>query len=54
MTEPRRENENEDVERGAAEEGAGAPLTDTERELSRRAPSDTPEDGPGSAGPRRT
>ncbi|WP_153278629.1 hypothetical protein [Saccharothrix syringae] len=52
MTEPQRDNE--DVERGAAEEGADAPLTDTERELSRRAPSDTPENGPddGSDDPR--
>ena len=38
MTEPERDNE--DVERGAAEENSGAPLTDTEREVSRRAPSD--------------
>lgn len=50
MTEPRRDNE--DVERGAVEEAADSPLTDTERELSRRAPSDTPEDGDESAGPR--
>ena len=34
MTEP----EQEDVERGAAEEGSGVPLTPTEEEVSNRAP----------------
>lgn len=42
MTEP----EYEGVERGAAEENSGAPLTPTEEEASKRPPSD-PDSGPG-------
>ncbi|MCE6996275.1 hypothetical protein LZG04_15935 [Saccharothrix sp. S26] len=42
MTEPRRDEET--VERGAAEEASGTPLTDTEREVSERPPSDSPDD----------
>ncbi|MFI9005767.1 hypothetical protein ACIGNX_00865 [Actinosynnema sp. NPDC053489] len=42
MTEPRRDEET--VERGAAEEGSGAPLTETEREVSERPAGDTPHD----------
>lgn len=34
------QHDNDDVERGAAEEMSGTPLTDTEREASRRPPSD--------------
>lgn len=41
MTEP----EHDHVERGAAEEQSGAPLTPTEEEAANRAPSDP--DGPG-------
>jgi hypothetical protein len=45
MTEPA---ENEQTERGAAEEASGAPLTETEVEVSKRPPSDPPEtDGMG-------
>ncbi|HUQ62046.1 hypothetical protein [Lentzea sp.] len=38
--------EHEGVERGAAEESSGAPLTPTEEEASKRPPSD-PDSGPG-------
>ncbi|WP_158853240.1 hypothetical protein [Saccharothrix deserti] len=38
MTEPRRDEET--VERGSVEEATGAPLTDVEREVSERPPSD--------------
>lgn len=41
MTEP----EHDHVERGAAEEGSGVPVTPTEEEASERAPSDP--SGPG-------
>jgi hypothetical protein len=40
--------EHEGVERGAAEERSGAPLTPTEEEASKRPPSDQdPDSGPG-------
>ncbi|GAA3464652.1 hypothetical protein ACFFSW_28685 [Saccharothrix longispora] len=42
MTEPQRDDEG--VERGAAEENSGSPLTETEVEVSKRPPSDSPED----------
>jgi hypothetical protein len=41
MTRP--QGNDEHVERGAAEEMSDAPLTDTEREVSRRPPSASPE-----------
>ncbi|MEU7474646.1 hypothetical protein AB0A63_01595 [Lentzea sp. NPDC042327] len=44
MTGPDRDEET--VQRGAAEEASGTPLTETEAEVSRRPPSDTPEDVP--------
>lgn len=40
MTEP---TKNEETERGAAEEASGTPLTETEAEVSKRPPSDPPE-----------
>ena len=39
--------ERDDVERGAAEEQSGAPLTPTEEEASNRAPSDSGGQGAG-------
>lgn len=43
MTEP----EHDEVERGAAEEQSGAPLTPTEVEAAKRPPSDPDDSGPG-------
>lgn len=43
MTEP----EQDDVERGAAEEQSGAPLTPTEEDAATRPPSDPDETGAG-------
>ncbi|MGM1062414.1 hypothetical protein [Saccharothrix sp. Mg75] len=42
MTAPR--DDDERVERGAAEENSGAPLTETEVEVSERAPGDSPDE----------
>ncbi|MBB5958586.1 hypothetical protein FHS29_005194 [Saccharothrix tamanrassetensis] len=50
MTDPRHDDET--VERGAAEEATGTPLTDVEREVSERPPSDSPGNQPhGDHGP---
>lgn len=48
MTGPQEEDRG--VERGDAEESSGAPLTETEREVSERPPSDSPEPGEQSSG----
>jgi hypothetical protein len=40
------EQSEQPVERGAAEENAGAPLTETEKEVSRRPPSEPAERQP--------
>ncbi|WP_170068060.1 DUF4102 domain-containing protein [Lentzea guizhouensis] len=48
MTEP---TDNEQTERGAAEEASGVPLTETEVEASKRPPSDRPEEDGAGLGP---